>query len=301
MVEGDGTLVPATDDDVMEVEHMLKDDKKDAPSIESMEKFQDYVSDAVLSSRKSGIVGRSSLSESSVGSSQKLNARLENSAFIQEDKSAAEAPYWSSGQDVTGASGGDSDDSGDIRRKHHRAWTLWEVTKLIEGVSKYGAGRWSEIKRLAFPSYTQRTSVDLKDKWRNLLRACFTQRPAENRNTRRHNSAPPIPTWVLARVRELSEMQQAHQRIGGFGSTKAARSMARFKYVGARGSMGVSRDPLAAATTYHRPLHLATLGICSTFNVGLGGFETLGSMKIRLCPSHLQDPESTWSIGGRQP
>ncbi|CAA6674521.1 unnamed protein product [Spirodela intermedia] len=286
MVEGDGTLVPATDDDVMEVEHMLKDDKKDAPSIESMEKFQDYVSDAVLSSRKSGInsLEGSSLSESSVGSSQKLNARLE---------SAAEAPYWSSGQDVTGASGGDSDDSGDIRRKHHRAWTLWEVTKLIEGVSKYGAGRWSEIKRLAFPSYTQRTSVDLK--------LVFTQRPAENRNTRRHNSAPPIPTWVLARVRELSEMQQAHQRIGGFGSTKAARSMARFKYVGARGSMGVSRDPLAAATTNHRPLHLATLGICSTFNVGLGGFETLGSMKIRLCPSHLQDPESTWSIGGRQP
>lgn len=54
-VEGDGTLVPATDDDVMEVEHMLKDDKKYAPSIESMEKSQDYASDAVLSSRKSGI------------------------------------------------------------------------------------------------------------------------------------------------------------------------------------------------------------------------------------------------------
>lgn len=97
---------------------------------------------------------------------------LQNDAFIREDKSAAEASYWSSGQDVTGASGDDSDDGGDIvlmpkhngggRRTHHRAWTLWEVTKLVEGVSKYGAGRWSEIKRLAFPSYTQRTSVDLK-------------------------------------------------------------------------------------------------------------------------------------------
>lgn len=51
---------------------------------------------------------------------------------------------------------------GGIRRKHHRAWTLSEVMKLVEGVSRYGAGRWSEIKRLAFASYSYRTSVDLK-------------------------------------------------------------------------------------------------------------------------------------------
>ena len=64
----------------------------------------------------------------------------------------------------------DSDDNavtvptskGGIRRKHHRAWTLSEVMKLVEGVSRYGAGRWSEIKRLAFASYSYRTSVDLK-------------------------------------------------------------------------------------------------------------------------------------------
>lgn len=51
---------------------------------------------------------------------------------------------------------------GGIRRKHHRAWTLAEVMRLVEGVSRYGAGRWSEIKRLAFASYSYRTSVDLK-------------------------------------------------------------------------------------------------------------------------------------------
>lgn len=51
---------------------------------------------------------------------------------------------------------------GGMRRKHHRAWTLVEVMKLVEGVSKCGAGRWSEIKRLAFASYSYRTSVDLK-------------------------------------------------------------------------------------------------------------------------------------------
>lgn len=49
-----------------------------------------------------------------------------------------------------------------IRRKHHRLWTLSEVMKLVEGVSRYGVGRWTEIKRLLFSSSAYRTSVDLK-------------------------------------------------------------------------------------------------------------------------------------------
>lgn len=51
---------------------------------------------------------------------------------------------------------------GGMRRKHHRAWTLVEVMKLVEGVSKCGTGRWSEIKRLSFATFSYRTSVDLK-------------------------------------------------------------------------------------------------------------------------------------------
>ncbi|OMO66107.1 hypothetical protein COLO4_30770 [Corchorus olitorius] len=96
---------------------------------------------------------------------------------------------------------------GGTRRKHHRAWTLSEVMKLVEGVSKYGAGRWSEIKRLAFASYSYRTSVDLKDKWRNLLKASFAQTPMDKGvNSRKHPSMP-IPAAILLRVRELAEMQ----------------------------------------------------------------------------------------------
>lgn len=49
-----------------------------------------------------------------------------------------------------------------VKRKHHRAWTLCEVLKLVEGVAQYGAGRWSEIRRVAFSSYSYRTSIDLK-------------------------------------------------------------------------------------------------------------------------------------------
>ncbi|KAM7480602.1 hypothetical protein LguiA_028815 [Lonicera macranthoides] len=116
----------------------------------------------------------------------------------------------------TDSSGNNSDDNvvtvptakGGMRRKHHRPWTLSEVLKLVEGVGRYGAGRWSEIKRIAFASYSYRTSVDLKDKWRNLLRASFAQLPEEKgmQNSRKHASIP-IPASILVRVRELAEMQ----------------------------------------------------------------------------------------------
>ncbi|KAG8656494.1 hypothetical protein MANES_04G143700v8 [Manihot esculenta] len=97
---------------------------------------------------------------------------------------------------------------GGIRRKHHRAWTLSEVMKLVEGVSRYGAGRWSEIKRLAFASYSYRTSVDLKDKWRNLLKASFSQIPSDKGiNCRKNAASVPIPEPILLRVRELAAMQ----------------------------------------------------------------------------------------------
>ncbi|KAK8952518.1 hypothetical protein KSP39_PZI004832 [Platanthera zijinensis] len=66
------------------------------------------------------------------------------------------------------------------RRKHHRQWMLSEVVKLVDGVSHYGVGRWTEIKRLLFSSSAHRTAVDLKDKWRNLLRASFAD--SENCN-----------------------------------------------------------------------------------------------------------------------
>ncbi|KAI5422438.1 uncharacterized protein LOC127076300 isoform X2 [Lathyrus oleraceus] len=95
---------------------------------------------------------------------------------------------------------------GGMRRKHHRAWTLAEVTKLIEGVSRCGPGRWSEIKRQSFSSYSHRTSVDLKDKWRNLLKASFAHTPAdEGMNSRKHGTAP-IPEHILVRVRDLAAM-----------------------------------------------------------------------------------------------
>ncbi|KAL5171396.1 Telomere repeat-binding protein 6 [Glycine soja] len=120
---------------------------------------------------------------------------------------------------------------GGMRRKHHRAWTLVEVIKLVEGVSRCGAGRWSEIKRLSFASYSYRTSVDLKDKWRNLLKASFALAPAdEGINSRKHGTAP-IPEKILLRVRELAEMNSqvppnysSSQLASGGGSVHGDRS-----------------------------------------------------------------------------
>ncbi|GAU28807.1 hypothetical protein TSUD_357930 [Trifolium subterraneum] len=107
---------------------------------------------------------------------------------------------------------------GGMRRKHHRAWTLVEVMKLIDGVSRCGPGRWSEIKRLSFSSHSHRTSVDLKDKWRNLLKASFAPTPADDgMNSRKHGTAP-IPEPILVRVRELAEINS--QVPPNFSSSK---------------------------------------------------------------------------------
>eukprot|EP00262_Sarcandra_glabra_P014483 TRINITY_DN4249_c0_g1_i1.p1 TRINITY_DN4249_c0_g1~~TRINITY_DN4249_c0_g1_i1.p1 ORF type:complete len:167 (+),score=27.63 TRINITY_DN4249_c0_g1_i1:35-502(+) len=97
-------------------------------------------------------------------------------------------------------------EKGRIRRKHHRLWALSEVMKLIDGVSSYGVGRWTDIKRLFFSSSIYRTSVDLKDKWRNLLRASGMQYQSKIKVERRrkHVSSLPIPQSVLKRVRELA-------------------------------------------------------------------------------------------------
>ncbi|KAK9923720.1 hypothetical protein M0R45_032121 [Rubus argutus] len=131
----------------------------------------------------------------------------------------------------TDSSEDNSDDSivavptvkGGMRRKHHRAWTLVEVMKLVEGVSKCGTGRWSEIKRLSFASYSYRTSVDLKDKWRNLLKASFAQNLLMM--SRKH-AAVPIPAPILLKVRELAEMHaQVPPNVGPRLATNGSRSL----------------------------------------------------------------------------
>ncbi|KAF8722950.1 hypothetical protein HU200_022090 [Digitaria exilis] len=60
---------------------------------------------------------------------------------------------------------------GKYSRKNNDHWTEEEMTELVDGVSKKGIAQWRKVKADYF-SESIRTAVHLKDKWRNLVRAC---------------------------------------------------------------------------------------------------------------------------------
>lgn len=41
------------------------------------------------------------------------------------------------------------------------------------GVEQCGGGKWADIKKLGYGVIAQRSAVDLKDKWRNLMRVAM--------------------------------------------------------------------------------------------------------------------------------
>lgn len=48
-----------------------------------------------------------------------------------------------------------------------------ETEALVAGVEACGNGKWADIKKLGFRAIDGRSAVDLKDKWRNLLRVAL--------------------------------------------------------------------------------------------------------------------------------
>ncbi|CAN6288095.1 unnamed protein product [Urochloa humidicola] len=56
-------------------------------------------------------------------------------------------------------------------RKNNDHWTQDEVRLLVNGVSQYGVGKWKDVK-IQYFSTSIRTPVHLKDKWKNLVKAC---------------------------------------------------------------------------------------------------------------------------------
>ncbi|XP_057982979.1 uncharacterized protein LOC131167919 [Malania oleifera] len=108
------------------------------------------------------------------------------------------------------------------RRKNQKLWTLSEVMMLVDGVYQYGVGRWTDIKRLSFSSSAYRTPIDLRDKWRNLLRSSHAhlQGRREVEQNRKH-ALRPLPKSLLNRVRELAIMhpypRECKSRISHLG------------------------------------------------------------------------------------
>ncbi|KAL8204913.1 hypothetical protein R6Q57_010536 [Mikania cordata] len=93
------------------------------------------------------------------------------------------------------------------QRKLHRVWTVSEVKKLLDGVAHFGIGKWTRIKKLLFSSSVHRTPVDLKDKWRNLLKASHALKGSRiEDNHKRNQSWRPLPKSILRRVRELASV-----------------------------------------------------------------------------------------------
>ncbi|XP_002982347.2 uncharacterized protein LOC9635950 isoform X1 [Selaginella moellendorffii] len=126
----------------------------------------------------------------------------------------------------------DTDRKSGSRRKHHRPWTLREVMALVDGVSRCGTGKWADIKRLAFSAIAYRTPVDLKDKWRNLLRASrvhshSSRQVSEQGEKRRKHFSVSIPAHILARVRELAAQPGQTLKLPVIRSTRSRRMVQR--------------------------------------------------------------------------
>ena len=97
------------------------------------------------------------------------------------------------------------------RSKHHNPWALEEAEALVRGVAQCGGGKWADIKKLGFPAIEHRTAVDLKDKWRNLLRiAMLPQQSVKTVGDKKRE----IPQELLARVRELAAKQVKMKAAG---------------------------------------------------------------------------------------
>jgi hypothetical protein len=64
-------------------------------------------------------------------------------------------------------------------RKIKQPWTDEEVEALREGVAKHGKGAWKAVLVESSHAFQDRTTMDLKDKWRNLEKKAAKERARE--------------------------------------------------------------------------------------------------------------------------
>ncbi|XP_050944343.1 uncharacterized protein LOC103491166 isoform X4 [Cucumis melo] len=92
-------------------------------------------------------------------------------------------------------------------RRRQKMWTLTEVMRLVDGIAEYGTGRWTHIKKHLFASSPHRTPIDLRDKWRNLLRAsCVNIQNKKGVEGKQTHASRPLPKSLLQRVYELANI-----------------------------------------------------------------------------------------------
>ncbi|CEP01257.1 Myb-like DNA-binding domain containing protein [Plasmodiophora brassicae] len=59
--------------------------------------------------------------------------------------------------------------AGGKERRKTKKWTRFEEENIIKGIGEFGEGNWKDIL-LAYEFQSGRTTVDIKDKWRNMAR-----------------------------------------------------------------------------------------------------------------------------------
>ncbi|KAF7110279.1 hypothetical protein CFC21_110415 [Triticum aestivum] len=89
------------------------------------------------------------------------------------------------------------------RRKNNEHWTHEEVKKLVKGVETYGVGRWTVMKSHYFSS-SVRDPTHLKDKWRNLLRACGVTCTSKRKEKAQKTKFLPLDTKLIQQVQGLA-------------------------------------------------------------------------------------------------
>uniref|UniRef100_A0ACD6AJ18 Uncharacterized protein n=1 Tax=Avena sativa TaxID=4498 RepID=A0ACD6AJ18_AVESA len=89
------------------------------------------------------------------------------------------------------------------RRKNNDHWTNGEVIKLVEGVETYGVGRWTKLKSHYF-SKSVRDPTHLKDKWRNLLRACGVPCNSQRKEKTQKVVFRPLDSTLIERIQGLA-------------------------------------------------------------------------------------------------
>ncbi|XP_057549362.1 uncharacterized protein LOC130827611 isoform X2 [Amaranthus tricolor] len=88
------------------------------------------------------------------------------------------------------------------RRKNSKPWTLDEVVALVNGMSQFGTGQWTAVKR-AFFSSSSRTATDIRDKWRNLVKTnSRSLRPRKDDHNK--SSSQLLPKTLIERVKEIA-------------------------------------------------------------------------------------------------
>ncbi|KAL9239325.1 hypothetical protein vseg_013660 [Gypsophila vaccaria] len=89
-------------------------------------------------------------------------------------------------------------------KKNSKHWTLDEVVKLVDGIAHFGLGQWTTVHR-AFFSSSCRNPTDIRDKWRNLVKA-YGNLKSQRKDRRQRKAFLSLPSAIIERIKELAKV-----------------------------------------------------------------------------------------------